>query len=302
MKKSLLTVIILISYLSFYAQELNCRITVNSQQIQGTNKKVFETMQTAIYEFMNNRKWTDHVYSNDERIECTISLNITQQVSADEFKGDIQVQSRRPILNSTYSSTILNYKDKDLHFKYIEYQTLEFSETTNMSNLTSILAYYAYLIIGLDYDTFSIEGGTPYFTKVEAIVNNSQNAPEKGWKAYEDQKNRYWLIENIMDKTFSQYRQCMYQYHRLGFDRMFDKQTEGRTAIAESIELLQKVKKEKPSQSSFLLQIFFDAKADEVINIFSESFPDEKNRIIAILKEIDASNAAKYEKIRTASN
>ena len=154
-------------------------------------------MQTAVYEFMNTRKWTEHVFSYDERIECNILINLTEQLSADEFKGTIQVQARRPVYNSSYNSVLLNFKDDDVQFKYVEYQTLEFNESTTPSNLTGLLAYYAYIILGLDYDTFSMEGGGQYFKKAETIVNKMQNSHAPGWKAFESKTNRYWLIENI---------------------------------------------------------------------------------------------------------
>src|SRR3989339_2053755 len=165
-----ITLFILINT-SLFSQELNCRIQLMHQQIQGTNVKVFETLQTALYEFMNNKKWTDHVYSMEERIECNIMINLTEQVSQDEFKGTIQVQATRPVFNTSYTSVLFNHMDNNMHFKYVEFQSLEFSETTHMSNLTSILAYYAYIILGLDYDTFSPKGGYEFFQKAEKIVN-----------------------------------------------------------------------------------------------------------------------------------
>jgi len=256
-------------------------------------------MQKDLYEFLNNRKWTDNVFSNDERIECTILINLTEQVSVDEFKGTMQIQSNRPIFNTNFNSVLLNYKDNDIDFHYVEFQTMEFTENSNLSNLTSLLAYYAYLIIGLDYDTFSPEGGTPYFQKAEKIVTNAQNATEKGWKSFEGQKNRYWVIENILNSKYGPVRDFYYHYHRLGMDIMADKAADGRSEIAEDLKLLQKVFREKPSQFMNYLQMVFDAKSDEFVNVFSESFPDEKTRVCAILKEIDPANSTKYQKIMT---
>jgi hypothetical protein len=247
---------------------------------------------------MNNRKWTDEKYMMDERIECSFFINLTEQISSDEFRGTIQVQARRPVFNSSYETTLLNIKDNDFHAKYIEYQNLEFNETSNKDNLTNILAFYAYIILGIDHDSFSPEGGTEYFQKAQAIVNNSQSAREKGWKSYENERNRYWLIENILNKSYSGFRACMYQYHREGLDLMADKSAEGRGAIAESLKLIQKVFRTRPSL--YLLQVFFDAKSDELVNVFSKSFPDEKNRVVTILNECDPSNGSKYEKISKA--
>lgn len=281
-------------------QELNCRIQVVSQQIQTSNKHIFESMQKDLYEFINNRKWTENVFSNDERIECTILINLTEQVSTDEYKGTMQVQANRPVFNSNYNSVLLNYKDNDIQFRYVEFQPMEFNENSFVSNLTSLLAYYTYLIIGLDYDSFSSEGGTPYFQKAEKIVTNSQNAQEKGWKSFEGQKNRYWLIENILNSKYGPVRDFYYRYHRLGMDIMAEKAADARIEIAEDIKLLQKVYREKPSQFMNYLQVVFDAKSDEFVNVFSESFPDEKTRISNLLKEIDPANSSKYQRITSA--
>lgn len=280
------------------SQELKCNVQIVSSQIQGTNKKVFETLQNAIYEFMNNRNWTNNVFDIDERIECNILINLTEQ-NADEFKGTIQVQSRRPVYNSSYNTVLFNFMDNNMDFQYIEFQPLEFSETSYLSNLTSILAYYAYLIIGLDYDSFSPEGGTEYFQKAENIVNFAQNSKEKGWKAFEatKNKNRYWLVKNILDDKYQPVRDFTYQYHRLGLDLLSTKQVEGRTKMAESLRLLQQVYRQKPDPYLFFLQTVVDAKSDEWVNVFTESFSDEKNQVITILKEIDPSNVAKYQKI-----
>ena len=278
-----------------WAQELRCNISISSTKIQGANKTVFETMQSDLYEFMNNRKWTEHQYNQDERIECSFFISLEEQISSDEFKGSIQVQVRRPIFNSSYETVLLNIKDNDFHAKYVEYQTLEFNETSNKDNLTNILAYYAYIILGMDYDSFSPEGGTEFFQKAQAIVNISQNAREKGWKAFESERNRYWLIENILNKAYSGFRSCTYQYHRQGMDIMSDKAPEGRAVIAESLKTIQKVFRSRPSL--YILQIFFDAKSDELVNIFSKSFPDERNRVSVLLNECDPSNGSKYEKI-----
>jgi hypothetical protein len=299
MKRYLMFLVVLMTGLNAaFAQELRCNISISAQKIQGANKQVFETMQSDLYEFMNNRKWTDQKFAMDERIECNIFINIEEQISSDEFKGYIQVQLRRPVLNSSYETILLNIKDNDFQAKYVEYQTLEFNETSNKDNLTNILAFYAYVILGMDADSFSSEGGTEFFQKAMAIVNNSQNAREKGWKAFESERNRYWLVENILNKSYSGFRSCTYQYHRQGLDLMSEKAPEGRGAIAESLKSIQKVFRSRPSL--YILQVFFDAKSDELVNIFSNSFPDERNRVSVILNECDPSNGTKYEKILKA--
>ena len=289
----------MVGYQSAIGQELRCNISVSGQRIRSTNTTLFETMQSDLYEFMNNRKWTDNIFGIDERIECNIFIRLDEQLAADEFKGTIQVQLRRPIFGSTYESTLLNIADNDFHCRYVEFQPLEFNETSNRDNLTNILAFYAYIILGFDYDSFSPEGGTPYFEKAQAIVNNSQNAREKGWKAFESERNRYWLIENILNKSYAGFRDCIYRYHRQGLDMMSDKTEEGRANIAESLRSIQQVFRKRPS--IYILQIFFDAKSDELVNIFSNSYPDERNRVLTILNEVDPSNGSKYEKIKESA-
>ncbi|MDX9847407.1 MAG: DUF4835 family protein [Tenuifilaceae bacterium] len=297
-----LTILIAIPSIAF-AQELRCNVQINSQKIQGTNRQLFQTLQTAIYEFMNNTSWTNHIYGQDERIECTVSLTLNEQIGSNEFRGSIQVQSRRPIFGTSYNTTMLNIVDNNLQFRYIEFDPLEFSDTRHTNNLTSILAYYAYIILGFDYDSFSYLGGSEYFQKAERVVNNAQNTTdgERGWKAYEgNRKNRYWLIENIINPKYRPIREVNYKYHRMGFDRMSDKLVEGRAEIAEVLTSIQRVYREKPDPYMYLLQVFFDAKSDELVSLFTESFPAEKTRVVNILTEVDNANASKYNRINTS--
>lgn len=280
------------------AQELRCNVQINSQKIQGSNRNLYQTMQTSIYEFMNNTTWTSHVYGFDERIECNIMLTLNEQIGSDEYKGTIQIQARRPVFNSSYNTTTLNFIDENLHFKYLEYDKLEFSEATYLNNLTSTLAFYAYIILGIDYDSFSNLGGTPYFEKAERIVNNAQNATMKGWKAYENnRKNRYWMVENLLSSKYRPLREAFYQYHRLGLDIMSEKAIEGRAQIAESLNSIQKVYRSKPDSYLFALQLFFDAKHDELVNIFSESLSAEKAKVVNILIEVDNGHSSDYKGI-----
>lgn len=291
----ILILLFLFASVTSFAQELRCNVTVSAQRIQGANQNLFRTMQSDIYEFMNNRKWTDHVYSYDEKLKCNIMILLEEQISADEFSGTIQVQLIRPVFDSSYETTLLNIKDNNFRCRYVEFQPLEFNETSNRENLTNILAFYAYVILGYNYDSFGPEGGTPYFEKAQAIVNNSQTLNVKGWKSFESERNRYWLLENILNKSYSDFRRCMYNYHRNGLDLMSQRAEEGRATIAESLRDLQKVFRKRPS--TYILQMFFDAKVDELINVFSKSYPDERNRVLTILNEIDPSNGSKYAKI-----
>jgi hypothetical protein len=281
------------------AQELRCNVQIVSQQIQGSNKQVFQTMQNAIYEFMNNRVWTNHVYAMEERIECNLMINITEQISADEFKGTMTVQSRRPVFNTNYSTMTLNFVDNDIHFRYVEFSPLEFDLNSHTSNLTSILAFYAYFILGLDYDTFSLMGGTPYFTNAERIVLNAQNAPEAGWKPLDDlaHKSRYWLVKDMLDPDYQPLREFNYRYHRLGLDVMDKEVAEGRAEVTNSLELLQNVYRKKPDPYMYLMRLVFDSKVDELVNIYSESYPEERTRAHNILVEVDKTNTNKYKAI-----
>lgn len=291
--------LILVNSLNLRSQELRCNVQVVSQQIQGTNKQVFQTLQNAIYEFMNNRVWTDHVYTMEERIECNLMFNITEQLSADDFKGTLTIQARRPVYNTNYNTVTLNFVDNDIRFRYVEFAPLEFDLNTHLSNLTSILAYYAYYILGLDYDTFSLLGGTPYFNNAERIVINAQNAPEKGWKPMDDiaHKNRYWLVKDMLDPDYEPVRVFNYRYHRLGLDVMDQKVAEGRAEITNDLELLQQVYRKKPDPYMYLLRLVFDAKVDEIVNVYTESYPEERSRAHTILAEVDKPNANKYKAI-----
>jgi len=281
-----------------FSQELKCNVQVVAEQIQGTNKKIFETLQKAMYEFMNNRNWTNHMFTNEERIECNMLFNIKENTGTD-FKGTLQVQARRPVFNSSYNTVLLNYMDQNIEFTYVEFEPLDFSETSFTSNLTSLLAYYAYIIVGLDYDSYAYNGGLDYLHKAETVVNNAQGTAEKGWKAYDatSNKSRYWLIQNLLDEKYRPVTEFIYKYHRQGLDMMAEKPTEGRDEIAEDLKLLQQVYRNKPDPYMHLMQVVFDAKSDEFVNIFSESFPEEKTRVLAILKEIDPANSTKYQRI-----
>ena len=298
MRKVFLFFIMYIS-LQVDAQEIFCNVQVHAGQIQTSDRKIFQTLQTDIYEFINNTKWTSASIKNEERIECSFLINIKEKVSNDEYKASIQVQSTRPIFGTSYKSTMLNYLDNNFRFRYLEYQSLEFNENTHISNLTSVLAYYVYIILGLDFDTFSEYGGASYYIKAQNIVNNAQNAREIGWKAFESDKNRYWLVHDLLDTRYEDIHNCYYRYHRLGMDLMSDKVDDGRYEITEALQELRSIYQNNPS--AFILKIFFDAKADEIIKIYSEAFPNEQARVIKLLTEIDPANSTKYQAIAAQS-
>ena len=291
--------VLLFFFAGSQAQELRCMVQVVSPSVQGTNRGVFETMQKAITEFMNGQQWTDHKYKTEERIECSILINIREQIGSDEFKGTMQIQARRPVYNSSYNTTLFNYLDQTLHFRYIEFEPLIYNPSNIESNLVALLAYYANVILGYDYDSFSQRGGTPYFQKAEQIVNMMQNARESGWRSFESTRNRYWLVENMLNEYHTPLRNCMFQYHRKGLDVMAQKPEEGRAAIASSLEQLQKVYRSKPN--SFALGLFFDAKTEELLNVFSNSPSMEKGRVVNILTEVDPANSEKYRKLQSST-
>lgn len=294
LKNLLLIALALLLSGSLKAQEFDCMISIQSQKVEGTDKKMFETLQSAIYEFMNNRKWSNYNIRLEERIECTLVITLNERPAVDEFKGNINVVLRRPVFNTAYNTILLNHYYKEFWFKYVEYQTLDYADGTFSSNLTQVLAFYANVIMGFYFDSFTLNGGTPFFEKAQDIINIAQSAPEPGWKGYESQKNRYWLVENVLNGSNAPLRQFYYNYHRLGLDQMYDKLELGRAAVTESIGLLNKMYNAKPGL--YLLQMTLDAKKDELVNIYSDSRvpPMEKNDVVNILKEIDPANASKY--------
>lgn len=277
------------------AQELNCSVTINAQQVEGSERRVFEVMEKAVFEFMNSRRWTKDIFKPEERIECSILINVTERVSSTRFKGNMMVQSRRPIYNTSYNSTLLNRVDKQVEFEFVEFDPLDFSKTTHLSNLTSMLAFYAYYIIGLDYDSYSLYGGTQHFVQCQTIVNNAQSAQERGWKSFGDLDNRYWMIENTLNNVFKPIRKCYFEYHRMGFDKMQADVPKARKTVSTSLQQLSNVFDQKPG--SFQLRMFFNAKSDEIVNLFKESFPEEKTTVVNLLNRINPANTSKYSKI-----
>lgn len=292
--RGLLFLMLIISGSSF-SQEFICNFQVNSQQVEGTDKRVFENMQTTITEFINNRKWTNYEFMPEERIECSMVLNISERPSTDQFKGTLNVVASRPIYKTAYNSPLLNYVDKKIEFEYVEYQPMEFEENTYNSNLVSVLSYYLYVILGLDFDTFSQNGGTPFFETAENIVNAAQNSSSPGWRASEDQRNRYWLVENYLNNSYSELRSFLYEYHRQGLDLMAENAEQGRSNISKTLNYLKSLHDNRPGL--FALQLIIDAKRDEIINIFKGGNPREQADAQNIMKEIDPAHSSDYSKI-----
>lgn len=281
------------------AQELNCKVEIISKKLQTTDPKVFKTLETAIFEFMNTRKWTNDVFKVEERIECSIFINVTEESGVNVFRAQTNIQSSRPVFNSDYNSVLLNYADKDWVFEYKEFETLEFTENDFRSNLTSMLAFYAYVIIGLDYDSYFMNGGTPYYQKAQTVVNNvpsglsSDIAP--GWKPFDNDNNRYWIIDNLLNTRFSPIRESLYLYHRTGMDVMYDNPGNGRQVILNCLRQVSEVAEEYPNAP--FIKLFFSAKSEELINIFAGAPPNEKANAVQLLYKCDPANNGKYAKI-----
>lgn len=297
MKKYFLIILnIVFIQLTVSAQELNCQVKINYTQLQGTaNKQIFDQLEKAIYEFMTTRKWSKEIYNTNERIDCSIFINIKEAISTEDFSASIQVQSRRPVYKSAYYTQLFNYEDDNFQFKFQQFSQLEFNETTFQNNLTSVLAFYAYVILAEDADSFAPLGGTEYWQKAQLIVNNAQTASEKGWRNSESTRNRYWIVENQLQPVFKGIRDCHYQYCRNGLDLMHENVEEGRANILKSLDLLKPVYQSRPA--SFNMQLFFNAKADELINIFKGALPEEKTKVVETLMLIDPANTTKYLKI-----
>lgn len=295
MKYILILVVSLSFSLKTNAQEVLCNVRVSSNEIQSTDKQKFQTLQKAIREFVNNTKWTNDIYEDDERIECNFSISIKEELSTDNYRATFQLQSSRPVHNSNYYSPLFNLVDAEFEFRYIEHQSLDYNENTFTSNLTSFLAYYVYIVIGMDYATFSPNGGAPYFQKAQSIVGNAQSSSQSGWKAFESNKNRYWLAEELLDSKYSDFSQVIYEYHRNGLDLMYDDIEKARGVITASLEQLKKVNRLNPT--TYIMRLFFDAKSNEISSLYSEAFQDEKSRVIKLLTELDPSNMNKYNRI-----
>jgi hypothetical protein len=289
-----LTVILLFKLPVVKAQELNCQISINAPRLSEVDRRVLETLRDELREFINQRNWTDYEFQQQERIEATISVTVNER-NGDEFVGTMQVQSRRPVFNSSYNSPLLNHQDRDVRFRYIQNQPIDYTDNTYSNNLSSHVAFYVYIILGLDFDSFAPFGGTPFFEKAQNIVNLAQSAADPGWRSHEGSRNRYWLIENIFNPSYRPIRQAMYTYHRLGFDRLVDNIESGRTEVINAIEMLHRAQRNRPG--SFWLQLLMTTKSDEIVNLISEASPADKARVVNMLAEVDPANASRYRQL-----
>lgn len=277
------------------AQELNCQVTFNTDQIEGTNKQVFETLQQAVSEYMNTTVFTNAQFAANEKIDCRMFFTI-KEYKDDTFTGDLQVQSTRPVYNSSYTTTLINFKDTKLEFTYRENEPLVYSVNNMESQLTAILNFYAFLFLAVDFDSFAPNGGEPYFERLQQIVQMAQSSGESGWKAFEDTKNRSAVLSGFTDAATSGIRKLLYDYHRTGLDNMSVSVDKGRAAVTESLGEIEKIYKAAPM--SVMLSMFKDAKFDELVNIYSKAPAEERSKVYNLLQPIYPTEEKRLEEIK----
>ena len=267
MRNLLLISFLFVICLTMGAQELNCAVTINSDQVGQTNQQIFKTLERSLNDFVNKNRWSNRIYKENERVNAQMFITITEYDS-NRFKGNIQIQSSRPVFNTSYESPIFNYKDNQFSFDYIEFQPLIFNENNIDSNLVGVVSYYVYIILGLDADTFSLEGGSEFYKKAQQIVTLSQSAGYSGWAQTSGERSRFELVDNLMSNSYREFRIAMYNYHRKGLDVLADNNSTGKQVVAGTMRLFETMVSRHPN--AFLIQTFFDAKSEEIQNIFSD--------------------------------
>ncbi len=300
-KKLIFFLVLACLYFVSPAQEIQARITINSSRVSSqTDKKVFQTLQTALHNFLNNRKWTGETFQPNEKINCNFLLNINQASDGNVYKASLTIQAARPVYNTSYETPLVNFMDDAVTFKYVEYQPIEFNESRVSgsdglaSNLSATLAFYVYVILGLDFDSFTLRGGDPYFQKAQNIVNNSPEGRDvSGWRAFDGLRNRYWLMENLTNNRYALIHDAFYSYYRLGLDFMYENEAAARTAIMNTISLLNTVNNDIPN--SMIIPFFFQGKANEIVRVFKKAPPAEKKQAQEMLVRLDITNANLYK-------
>ncbi len=277
------------------AQEFNCKVQINTQQVQGFDRSAVSDLKTAITEFINNRKWTSYNFAPEERIECTLLFTVSKIVSNDEYVGTFSLIMQRPVFKTDYQSPLINMIDKNIRFKYQPSQAMNYSENAYSDNLTSLLAFYSYMMLGIYFDSFTPNGGTVFYNNAMTVVQTAQNSGYTGWQSFESEKNRYHFVEQYLNKAYEPLRTFLYQYHRKGLDIMADDVTGGRKVILNSLSLLKKVYDKRPGL--YDMQLLLDAKRNELISIFSKATPSEKNTMINIMSRVDAPNGTRYREV-----
>jgi len=291
----IITLFLLLGCFRSGAQELNCTVVVNDTRVQTTEKNIFRDMEVSFAQFMNDRKWTNQVYRNEERIKCNIAITIDQNPTITSYRATVQIQSARPVYGTNYSTLILNFADRDWEFDYTESQPLNFNENAYNNNITSMLAYYAYIIIGMDADSFEKMGGTPYYERARNILINAQQSNRPGWNQFDSNRNRYWLQENLNNQQLFPVRESIYDYHRTALDNFAKDPEASRKTI---LEVLNNIKKTKDQlRNPILIISFFDAKGDELVNIFKEGEMQIRREAYNLLIDIQPSRTSKFEQI-----
>lgn len=293
--------LLIIGLLSWHAQaqELNVTVRINIQKLQTVDPKVFETLEQTINEFLNSQKWTDDIFEPEERINCNFILTIQEELSATSFKADLAIQSSRPVFGSNYESPLLNHIDKEVTFNYEQYQPLQFSKNTFNDNLSAVLSFYVYVILGMDYDSFSLFGGEAYYQQAQEILNNvpqSQASAVGGWRSIDGNRNRFWIIENILSPRVRPYRQAMYDYHRQALDSMVDDIPTARAILVQAVDDIGKVNQSYPN--SMIVQMFANTKTQELVEIFKKGSRQEQDQVIRVMTRLDPSGVSKYRAMR----
>lgn len=299
MKKIFAACMVFLSGSILSAQEFNCKVKINADQIEGTYKQKFSTLETDLSEFINNRKWSETKFSNVEKIDCTLQFTIKSISSQDRYVAELTVQSRRPVFNAAYTTSTFNFKDNEIEFNYLENEPIVYTDHTIESNLVAIVSYYMYMILGMDFDSFSPEGGTPFFRQAENIVTICQTINEKGWKAFDNNKNRHALVTGILEEKMKPFRTLWYEYHRKGLDDMAQSAEKGRSVITKSLSYLEQI--QNANSMSVLLSVFMDTKSDELINLYSKSNQTEKDNVYKLLTSIYPAYSQRLEDIRKPS-
>ncbi|REE82159.1 uncharacterized protein DUF4835 [Lutibacter oceani] len=295
MRKIIQLLLILVTAIHLNGQELNCTITVNADKIPGSNKQIFSTLETSLNEFVNQKRWTNFNYKPQELINCNLTITVLEQTGTD-FKGHIQIQSSRPVYNSTYETPVFNFKDDNFSFQYTEFEPLQYNANSFESNLVSVISFYVHIILGMDADSFALNAGTPYFTKAQDIVVLSQQSGYAGWNQNDGSKTRFTLIDNLLSPTYSMFRKAMFDYHFNGLDMMSKDKKMAKQAIYESVLTLKAIYDSRPN--AFLLRIFMDSKADEIVDVFSDGPRFDTSKLKDDLLRISPINASKWEAIK----
>lgn len=293
--RSILVIFIFLSSITISSQELNCQVSINFDQIRGSNRQVFTTLETAVSEFVNQKKWTDKTVKAQERINCAINIIITKRDN-NIFEGSIQIQSTRPVYGTSYETPILNIRDNDFNFKYNEFDQFIYNPTRFDSNLISMITFYVYVILGVDADTFALNGGDTYLKEAENVTLQAQQSGLSAWSNQVGVQNRFQIIDNLLSPSLKQFRTTMYKYHRNGFDEMAENNAKGKAAIENSLISLDRLYNKVIGNP--LLRLFFDAKADEIVNLYSDG-PNtrSKQRLLVVLQKISSNNSSKWRKI-----